>query len=113
MKKVLYTVTRVGKENTKVSGVGCITDTDLVTAQISKSSESGQSRETDTQLQRGRRRRGLVTMKEGVLYSAPSNTYYTCIPINISLNELLIIRIIKAQVPELLNLVYNLLMTFI
>ena len=36
MKKVLYTVTRVGKENTKVSGVGCITDTDLVTAQISK-----------------------------------------------------------------------------
>ena len=36
MKKVLYTVTRVGRENTKVSGVGCITDTDLVTAQISK-----------------------------------------------------------------------------
>ena len=36
MKKVLYTVTRVGRENTKVSGVGGITDTDLVTAQISR-----------------------------------------------------------------------------
>ena len=37
MKKVLYTVTRVGRENAKVTGLGCITDSDLVTAQISRS----------------------------------------------------------------------------
>ena len=36
MKKVLYTVTKVGKETTKVSGLGYITDKDLITAQISK-----------------------------------------------------------------------------
>lgn len=37
MKKVLFTVTKVGKENTKTSGFGFISDTDLLTAQISKS----------------------------------------------------------------------------
>ena len=36
MKKVLFTVIKVGKENVKTSGVGYITDTDLVTAQTSK-----------------------------------------------------------------------------
>ena len=40
MKKVLYTVTKVGKETTKVSGLGYITDTDLITAQISKNGNS-------------------------------------------------------------------------
>ncbi|MBQ4444276.1 MAG: hypothetical protein II896_06460 [Clostridia bacterium] len=36
MKKVVFTVIKVGKENVKTSGVGYITDTDLVTAQTSK-----------------------------------------------------------------------------
>ena len=37
MKKVVFTVIKVGKENVKTSGVGYVTDTDLVTAQIGKS----------------------------------------------------------------------------
>ncbi len=38
MKKVIYSVTRLGKtENTKMTGVGYITDDELITAGISKS----------------------------------------------------------------------------
>ena len=38
MKKVIFSVTKLGKvENTKVTGVGYITDEDLITANISKS----------------------------------------------------------------------------
>lgn len=37
MKKVVYSVTKVGKmSNTKMSGVGYITDTDLIIACVSK-----------------------------------------------------------------------------
>ncbi len=37
MKKVIYSVTKLGKiENTKITGVGYITDEELVIAQISK-----------------------------------------------------------------------------
>lgn len=38
MKKVIFSVAKLGKvENTKVTGVGYITDEDLITANISKS----------------------------------------------------------------------------
>lgn len=38
MKKVVFAVTKQGRyENTKTTGVGYITDTDLITACISKS----------------------------------------------------------------------------
>ena len=38
MKKVIFSVTKLGKvENTKVTGVGYITDEDLITANIGKS----------------------------------------------------------------------------
>ena len=37
MKKVIYSITKLGKiENTKVTGVGYITDEDLITANVSK-----------------------------------------------------------------------------
>ncbi len=37
MKKVIYSITKLGKvENTKITGVGYITDEELVIAQISK-----------------------------------------------------------------------------
>lgn len=37
MKKVIYSITKLGKvENTKITGVGYITDDELITAQISK-----------------------------------------------------------------------------
>ncbi len=37
MKKVIYSITRLGKvENTKMTGVGYITDDELIIAQISK-----------------------------------------------------------------------------
>ena len=36
MRKVIYAVTKDGKEKVKVSGIGFITDTDLITAQTSK-----------------------------------------------------------------------------
>lgn len=37
MKKVIYSVIRLGKtENTKITGVGYITDEELITAQVSK-----------------------------------------------------------------------------
>ncbi len=37
MKKVIYSVTKIGKvTNTKVTGLGYITDEDLITAGISK-----------------------------------------------------------------------------
>lgn len=37
MKKVVYSITKLGKvENTKITGVGYITDEDLITANISK-----------------------------------------------------------------------------
>lgn len=37
MKKVVFSITRLGKsENTKFSGIGYITDEDLVTAGVSK-----------------------------------------------------------------------------
>lgn len=37
MKKVIFSVTKLGKvENTKVTGVGYITDEDLITANVSK-----------------------------------------------------------------------------
>lgn len=37
MKKVVYSITKLGKvENTKMTGVGYITDEDLITANISK-----------------------------------------------------------------------------
>lgn len=37
MKKVIYSVTRVTKgENQKLSGIGYITDTDLITSSLSK-----------------------------------------------------------------------------
>lgn len=38
MKKVIFSITKLGRvENTKVTGVGYITDEDLITANISKS----------------------------------------------------------------------------
>ena len=37
MKKVIYSITKLGKvENTKVTGIGYITDEDLITANVSK-----------------------------------------------------------------------------
>lgn len=37
MKKVIYSITKLGKvENTKITGIGYITDEDLITANISK-----------------------------------------------------------------------------
>ena len=37
MKKVIYSITKLGKiENTKVTGIGYITDEDLITAYVSK-----------------------------------------------------------------------------
>lgn len=36
MKKVIYSITKIGKkENTKISGIGYITDTDIITACVS------------------------------------------------------------------------------
>lgn len=41
MKKVVYSVTKVGRtENTKLTGVGYITDDELITAQISKNGKA-------------------------------------------------------------------------
>ena len=37
MKKVIYSVTKYGRNETKVSGIGYVTDEDLVIAAISKS----------------------------------------------------------------------------
>ncbi len=40
MKKVIYSITRIGKkENTKYTGVGYITDEELITAGISKNNK--------------------------------------------------------------------------
>jgi|GEM_PF-4920133 len=37
MKKVIYSITKLGKiENTKITGIGYITDDDLITANVSK-----------------------------------------------------------------------------
>ena len=37
MKKVIYSITKLGKiENTKITGIGYITDEDLITANVSK-----------------------------------------------------------------------------
>ena len=41
MKKVIYSITKIGKtENTKTTGVGYITDTELITANIAKSGKA-------------------------------------------------------------------------
>lgn len=41
MKKVVYSITKVGRtENTKITGVGYITDDELITAQISKNGKA-------------------------------------------------------------------------
>lgn len=37
MKKIIYAITKIGKkENTKISGIGYITDEDIITACVSK-----------------------------------------------------------------------------
>ena len=41
MQKVVYSITKLGKkENTKVTGVGYVTDEDLITANVGKSGKA-------------------------------------------------------------------------
>ena len=48
MKKVIYSVTKLGKiENTKMTGVGYVTDEELVIAQISKNTGKAYIRKFD------------------------------------------------------------------